>query len=141
MVAGMNTRRYKQASFSLLLFFLMMPAHGWATRQSGNHDVAYSVDLVLAQAQDNEKGRKRNKEEYRLKKSRHQKNNARYEHQRNKYMSLKESASRVKNRMNGKVLSAHSYEEDGHSYHRIKILTPDGVVRIILVDPESGDMD
>ena len=143
---GMNTRKYMYIPLSILLFVLTMPVHGWVKGQASSHDVAYSIDLALVQ--DGDKGHKKGQEAYRLKKYRYQKeggrkkeNNGRKEYRGKKYISLQESVSRVKKRMNGRVLSAHRYEEDDRSYYRIKVLTHEGVVRVILVDPESGDLD
>ena len=133
MVTGMKTRRYKQLAAVAMMLCLAVPAHGGGKWKSERHELRSGYGLILAKDGENEHYQKKNS---------HQKEkSSRKEHQRKKYMSLKESAARVKKRMNGKVLSAHSHEEDGHSYHRIKVLTPDGVVRIILVDPESGDMN
>jgi len=146
MMASMNTGRYKLISVAVMLLFLTVPAHGWVKGQSGGHEATGSVGLILAR--DDGKKYYSGKEEYQPKKYRNQKNNAyrkekaeRKEYRRKKYMSLKESVSRVKKRTNGRVLSARPYEEDGHSYHRIKVLTPGGVVRIILIDPEIDDVD
>ena len=143
---GMNTRKYMYIPLSILLFVLTMPAHGWVKGQSSSHDVAYSIDLALVQ--DGDKGRKKGQEVYRLKKYSYQKEggrkkekNSRKEYRSKKYISLQESVSRIKKRMDGRVLSAHRYEEDERSYYRIKVLTSDGVVRVILVDPESSDLD
>lgn len=143
---GMNTKKYMYIPLSLLLFVLTMPAYGWVKGQSSGHDVAYGVDLILAQNGD--KSHKKRQEAYRLKKYRYQEEggrkkgkSSRKEYRGKKYISLQESVSRVKKRMNGRVLSAHRYEEDDRSYYRIKVLTSDGVVRVIRVDPESGDLD
>ncbi|WP_374357414.1 PepSY domain-containing protein [Chitinimonas sp.] len=38
----------------------------------------------------------------------------------------------------GRVLSVDRAERDGHEVWRIKVVTPQGEVRIVLIDAESG---
>jgi hypothetical protein len=51
-------------------------------------------------------------------------------------LSLEQAAQRVQQSTGGRVLDAR----DAGSVYRIKVLTPGGEVRIVLVDPRSGAM-
>lgn len=50
-------------------------------------------------------------------------------------MSLEQAASMAKSRTGGRVLSAEKREVDGRLRYRIKILTPEGRIRSIYIDP------
>jgi uncharacterized membrane protein YkoI len=52
-------------------------------------------------------------------------------------LSLDEAVSRVRRHTGGRVLSAEA--RDGR--YRVKVLLPDGAVRVYYVDPRSGKMD
>ncbi|MEW6354190.1 MAG: hypothetical protein AB1469_07855 [Pseudomonadota bacterium] len=51
--------------------------------------------------------------------------------------SLDETVSRVRRETRGRVLSADTEQRDGESVHRIKVLTPDGRVRVLTVDEDE----
>jgi len=55
-------------------------------------------------------------------------------------ISLDEAASRVADATGGRVLAANRVDVDGRPLYRIKVLTPRGVVRVLWVDPGSGDI-
>ncbi|WP_459871483.1 PepSY domain-containing protein, partial [Endothiovibrio diazotrophicus] len=50
-------------------------------------------------------------------------------------MSLDQAVARVRAETGGRILSATTEYVDGRAMHRIKVLTPDGRVRIIRVGP------
>jgi uncharacterized membrane protein YkoI len=54
-------------------------------------------------------------------------------------MSLDEAVSEARERYPGRVLSAETERRDGRAQHRIRILTDDGQVKRLSIDPESGD--
>ena len=56
-------------------------------------------------------------------------------------VSLNEAAERVQKRTGGRVLSAQAVREEGRDLYRIKLLTPQGEVRIVYVNPVTGDME
>lgn len=51
--------------------------------------------------------------------------------------SLDESVARVRRETRGRVLSADTEQRDGESVHRIKVLTPDGRVRVLTIDEDE----
>lgn len=53
-------------------------------------------------------------------------------------MSLDEAVSRVRRDTGGRVLSAQPYERNGEAGYRIKVLMPDGAVRIYHMDGGSA---
>ena len=52
--------------------------------------------------------------------------------------SLEEAVNEARDRFPGRVLSAETQRRGGHEAHRIRILTPDGRVKRLEVDAESG---
>ena len=57
---------------------------------------------------------------------------------RSKDLSLGEAVSRAQQETNGQVLSADSVRRDRRTEYRIKVLTPQGHVRVMTI-PASGD--
>lgn len=55
-------------------------------------------------------------------------------------MSLERAVSMAKRSTGGRVLSAETSEQQGHRVYRIKVLTPEGQVRYIYVDADSGEV-
>ncbi|MCB1774353.1 MAG: PepSY domain-containing protein [Gammaproteobacteria bacterium] len=53
-------------------------------------------------------------------------------------MSLDQAVSEARERYPGRVLSAETERRNGHDRHRIRILTDDGRVKRLDIDPESG---
>ena len=56
-------------------------------------------------------------------------------------VSLDEAADRVQKNTGGRVLSAQAVREEGRDLYRIKILTRQGEVRIVYVNPATGNME
>lgn len=56
-------------------------------------------------------------------------------------VSLSEATERVQKRTGGRVLSAQAVREEGRDLYRIKVLTQQGEVRIVYVNPATGDME
>jgi uncharacterized membrane protein YkoI len=56
-------------------------------------------------------------------------------------LSLSDAADLVQRSTGGRVLSAQAVREQGREMYRIKVLTPQGEVRIVLVDPATGRME
>lgn len=56
-------------------------------------------------------------------------------------ISLSDATELVKKRTGGRVLAAQEVREQGRAAYRIKILTRQGEVRIVLVDAETGSME
>jgi uncharacterized membrane protein YkoI len=56
-------------------------------------------------------------------------------------LSLSDAADLVQRRTGGRVLSAQAVREQGRELYRIKVLTPQGEVRVVLVDPATGRME
>lgn len=54
-------------------------------------------------------------------------------------VSLAEAVAQVRHRLGGRILSAETVTRDGHRIHRIKVLTKDNRVRIVLVDARTGE--
>jgi uncharacterized membrane protein YkoI len=52
--------------------------------------------------------------------------------------SLEQAVSEARERYNGRVLSADTERRGGRETHRIRILTDDGRVKRLRVDPETG---
>ena len=53
-------------------------------------------------------------------------------------VSLEQAASRLRKESGGRLLSAEERGENGDRVYRFKVLMPDGVVRIIRIDPMTG---
>lgn len=56
-------------------------------------------------------------------------------------LSLSEAADLVQRQRGGRVLAAQAVREQGREIYRIKILTAQGEVRIVLVDAATGNME
>ena len=56
-------------------------------------------------------------------------------------ISLNQAADLVQQRTGGRVLSAQAVREQGREIYRIKVLTRQGEVRIVLVDAATGHME
>lgn len=56
-------------------------------------------------------------------------------------VSLDEAADRVQKSTGGRVLSAQAVREEGRDVYRIKILTRQGEVRIVYMNPATGNME
>lgn len=56
-------------------------------------------------------------------------------------LSLNEAVDLVQRRTGGRVLAAQAAREQGREIYRIKILTQQGEVRIVLVDAATGSME
>ncbi len=54
-------------------------------------------------------------------------------------VSLNDAIQQVKRETGGRVLSADTVNQGGRTVHRIKVLTPSGQVRVVVVDAQSGD--
>ena len=52
-------------------------------------------------------------------------------------VSLNEAVQQVKRETGGRVLSADTVNQGGRTVHRIKVLTPSGQVRVVVVDAQS----
>lgn len=55
-------------------------------------------------------------------------------------VSLEEAAARVRAQTGGRILAAETRGRGADRVHRIKVLTGDNRVRIILVDPRTGNV-
>ena len=55
-------------------------------------------------------------------------------------LSLDEAVARVRSDTGGRVLSAQAREERGGTTYRIKVLLPNGAVRVLSVDAASGEI-
>jgi len=53
-------------------------------------------------------------------------------------LTAAQAASKVKKRYGGKILSSALSKSKGKSVYRVKVLTKSGVVKIVLVDANSG---
>ena len=49
-----------------------------------------------------------------------------------------EAAARVQKKLGGRILSVETFQRKGKTFHRIKVLTRKGIVRIIRVNAENG---
>lgn len=56
-------------------------------------------------------------------------------------ISLDEAVSRVRRQTGGRVLSAEAHDNRGTLTYRIKVLMPNGAVRVYHVDAQSGRMN
>lgn len=56
-------------------------------------------------------------------------------------ISLDEAVARVRRETGGRVLSAEARDRHGDTTYRIKVLLPNGAVRVVNVDARSGRMD
>lgn len=56
-------------------------------------------------------------------------------------VSLNDATELVQKSTGGRVLAAHEVREQGRPMYRIKVLTRQGEVRIVLVDAETGSME
>ena len=55
-------------------------------------------------------------------------------------VSLDNAVQNIRDRKRGRVLSADSVRRKGRDVHRIKILTDEGRVRNLYMDPETGKL-
>jgi len=55
-------------------------------------------------------------------------------------LDLEAAAERVKERFDGRVLGGKTVTEEGRTVYVIRVLTPDGRVRHIRVDAQSGEI-
>ena len=53
-------------------------------------------------------------------------------------VSLNEAVQQVQRETGGRVLSADTINQDGRMVHRIKLLTPAGQVRVVVIDAQTG---
>ncbi len=56
-------------------------------------------------------------------------------------VSLNDATELVQKNTGGRVLAAQEVREQGRPMYRIKVLTRQGEVRIVLVDAETGSME
>lgn len=56
-------------------------------------------------------------------------------------LSSSDAADLVQRRTGGRVLAVQAQRESGREVYRVKVLTPQGEVRIVLVDAASGSME
>ena len=56
-------------------------------------------------------------------------------------ISSNDAADLVQRRTGGRVLAVQAQRESGREIYRVKVLTPQGEVRIVLVDAVSGSME
>jgi uncharacterized membrane protein YkoI len=56
-------------------------------------------------------------------------------------ISLDEAVARIRRETGGRVLSAEARDRRGDATYRIKVLLPNGAVRVYNVDARSGRMD
>lgn len=56
-------------------------------------------------------------------------------------LSASAAADLVQRRTGGRVLAVQAQRESGREIYRVKVLTPQGEVRIVLVDAASGSME
>ena len=55
-------------------------------------------------------------------------------------ISAQEAAALVKARTGGRILSVEAIDADGGIIYRVKVLTPDGEIRVFNVDAATGAM-
>ena len=53
---------------------------------------------------------------------------------------LDSAVSQIRDQQKGRVLSAETLRQNGREVHRIRVLTPEGRVRELHVDPRTGDV-
>lgn len=58
-----------------------------------------------------------------------------------RYTSLDQAVSQARERYHGRVLSAETERRGGRETHNVRILTPDGRVKNLRMDPDSGRFD
>jgi len=56
-------------------------------------------------------------------------------------LSLNDATELVQKRTGGRVLAAQEVREQGRAMYRVKIITPQGEVRIVLVDAQTGSVE
>lgn len=56
------------------------------------------------------------------------------------YIDLNSAAATVRERMGGRILSAHTNRLNGGSVHVIRVITDDGKVHRVSVDAQSGQV-
>ncbi len=56
-------------------------------------------------------------------------------------LSLGDAADQVQRRTGGRILSAQAIREQGRDMYRIKVLTRQGEVRVVMVDAATGRME
>ena len=56
-------------------------------------------------------------------------------------LSLNDATEHVQKRTGGRVLAAQEVREQGRAMYRVKIITPQGEVRIVLVDAQTGSVE
>lgn len=64
-----------------------------------------------------------------------------HEEARREGISLDEAVARVRRETGGRVLSAEARDRRGSTTYRIKVLMPNGAVRVVNVDARSGRTD
>lgn len=55
-------------------------------------------------------------------------------------VTLDQAVSKVRRTSGGKVVAADAIEQDGSTAYRIKVVFPDGKVRVYYVDPATGEI-
>lgn len=55
-------------------------------------------------------------------------------------VTLDQAVAKVRRTSGGKVVGADTIEQDGSTSYRIKVVFPDGKVRIYYVDPATGEI-
>ena len=58
--------------------------------------------------------------------------------QHGRYTSLDQAVSEARERYDGRVLSAETERRGGRESHNIRVLTPDGRVKNLRMDPNTG---
>jgi uncharacterized membrane protein YkoI len=53
-------------------------------------------------------------------------------------VTLNEAVQQVQRETGGRVLSADTIKQNGRMVHRIKVLTPSGQVRVVMIDAQTG---
>lgn len=56
-------------------------------------------------------------------------------------LTLDEAVTKVSKETQGRVLIAERSDEDGKIRYKIKLLTEDGTVKLLYVDPETGKVE
>ena len=56
-------------------------------------------------------------------------------------LSLNDATELVQKRTGGRVLAAQEVREQGRAMYRIKVITPQGEVRIVFVDAQTGSVE
>lgn len=55
-------------------------------------------------------------------------------------LSIDAAAAMVRRISGGRVIAAEAMDDDGKAVYRIKVLLPEGRVRVYVVDPNSGQV-